>query len=112
MEFNLEHAINLLNRTPNVLRAMLGGLPSEWVGNTEGGKTWSPYDVIGHLIHGERTDWIPRARIILEEGEKRTFEPFDQYAQFQESKGKTIEECGEMLEDALREMMPASIQFS
>ena len=92
MEFKLDDAINLLNRTPNVLRAMLEGLPSEWTDANESEKTWSPYDVIGHLIHGERTDWIPRARIIMEDGERRTFEPFDQYAHFEESKGKSVEE--------------------
>lgn len=103
MEFNLDHAINLLNRTPTVLRALLEGLPSAWIRTNEGEKTWSPYDVIGHLIYGERTDWIPRARIILEEGERRTFEPFDRYAQFEESKGKSLEELLETFERLRRE---------
>lgn len=92
MEFNLDHAIILLSRTPNVLRTLLEGLPSEWINSNEGEKTWSPYDVIGHLVHGEKTDWIARARMILEEGESQTFKSFDRFAQFEESKGKTIEE--------------------
>jgi hypothetical protein len=92
MEFNLNQAINVLTRTPHVLRAMLQDLPSEWVIGNEGEKTWSPYDVIGHFIHGERTDWIPRARIILENGESRAFEPFDRFAQFEADKDKTIDE--------------------
>ena len=71
------------------LTALLNGLPDTWLTATEGEGTWSPYDVIGHLIHGERTDWIPRARQILA-GDKRPFEPFVRTAQFTESKGKTI----------------------
>lgn len=77
MGFDLDQAIAVLARTPGVLRALLSGLSREWVAATEGPGTWSPYDVIGHLIHGENTDWIPRARIILEHGTARTFEPFD-----------------------------------
>lgn len=92
IEFSLDHAINLLGRTPGVLRGMLEGLPSEWSSKNDGEKTWSPYDVLGHLIHGERTDWIPRAKIIMEEGEKKAFEPFDRFAQFEASKGKSLEE--------------------
>lgn len=92
MEFNLDHAITLLTRTPNVLRAMLDGLPAEWISANEGEETWSPYDVIGHLIHGERADWLPRAQIILVAGESRAFEPFDRLAQFEESQGKSIAE--------------------
>ena len=92
MQFNLDHAIAILNRTPIVLRGMLADLPADWVTRNNGDKTWSPYDVLGHLIHGERTDWIPRARIILEKGEGRAFDPFDRYAQFEQSKGKSVEE--------------------
>ena len=92
MNFDLDHAIGILQRTPLVLRALLQDLPSEWVDRSEGEKTWSPYDVIGHLIHGERTDWIPRARIILSDGEARAFEPFDRFAQLEASKGKSLEE--------------------
>jgi uncharacterized damage-inducible protein DinB len=92
MEFNLDHAVKLLTRTPGVLRTMLEGLPLEWINSKDGEETWSPYDVLGHLIHGERADWIPRAKIILEHGEDKPFEPFDRLAQFEESQGKSIEE--------------------
>src|SRR3989442_1156467 len=88
-EFNLDDAVMILERTPSTLSALLMGLPDTWVGATEGAGTWSPYDVIGHLIHGERTDWIPRARHILA-GETRPFEPFDRTAQLTESQGKSL----------------------
>ena len=71
MEIRLDHAIDILSRTPAVLRALLHGLPDEWTMSNEGEQTWSPFDVLGHLIHGEQTDWIPRARIILQDGEGR-----------------------------------------
>ncbi|MCI0390462.1 MAG: DinB family protein [Acidobacteria bacterium] len=92
MEFDLDHAVAVLSRTPTALKALLAGLPREWIRNNEGPETWSPYDVLGHLVHLERTDWIPRARIILEHGEARTFDPVDRFAQFAESQGKTLEE--------------------
>ena len=90
MEFELDKGIAVLERTPRVLRAMLSGLPSEWIDATEGPETWSPYVIVGHLIHGERTDWIPRAKIILAQGEQRRFTPFDRFAQFKESEGKSL----------------------
>lgn len=77
MRFDLDQAMAVLARTPATLRALLSGLSREWVAGTEGPGRWSPYDVIGHLIHCENTDWIPRARLILEHGTSRTFEPFD-----------------------------------
>lgn len=89
--FELDHAIAVLERTPASLRALLEGLPDSWIHANEGTDTWSAYDVIGHLIHGERTDWIPRARHILS-ANKAPFEPFDRFAQFTESKGKTFSE--------------------
>lgn len=92
MRFNLEHATDLLSRTPEVLRTMLGDLPAEWVAGNEGGQTWSPFDVLGHLIHGEQTDWLPRARMILRSAEPETFEKFDRFAQFEASRGKSLEE--------------------
>jgi hypothetical protein len=91
MDFNLERTIDVLSRTPSTLKAMLSGLPNEWLRSNEGGETWSPYDVIGHLAFGEQTDWIERARIILHDGESRPFTPFDRFAQLELSKGKTIE---------------------
>ena len=69
---------------------MLDGLPSPWIERDEGPETWSPFVIVGHLIHGERTDWIPRARIILEQGTDRRFTPYDRFAQFQESAAKSL----------------------
>jgi uncharacterized damage-inducible protein DinB len=92
MEFQLDQATEVLSRTPSALNSLLRGLPSDWVRSNEGPDTWSPFDVVGHLIHGEETDWIPRARIILEKGEERPFEPFDRFAMLQKSKGKSLEE--------------------
>jgi hypothetical protein len=92
MEFDLTTGIAVLERTPQTLRAMLAGLPSTWTEATEGPETWSPYDIVGHLIHGERTDWIPRAQIILAQGANRRFTPFDRFAQFRESEGKSLAE--------------------
>ena len=88
--FRLEEAVAILSRTPATLDTMLRDLPDDWIAANEGGNTWSPYDIVGHLIHGECADWIPRARIILEHGERRPFEPFDRLAQFAESEGKTL----------------------
>jgi uncharacterized damage-inducible protein DinB len=90
MEFQLDLALEILERTPGVLRALLKDLPESWARSNEGADTWSAYDVVGHLIHGEQTDWIPRAKIILTEGEAHPFEPFDRFAMFQESQGKPL----------------------
>ncbi len=88
--FVMEETVAILARTPATLDALLRGLPDGWIAAHEGGTTWSPFDVIGHLIHGERTDWIPRARTILEHGEAKPFEKFDRLAQFLESEGRTL----------------------
>jgi hypothetical protein len=92
MDFDLTTGIAVLQRTPATLRAMLDGLPSAWIDATEGPETWSPYVIVGHLIHGERADWIPRAQIILAQGSDRRFKPFDRFAQFRESEGKSLEQ--------------------
>src|SRR5215212_1877118 len=92
MDFDLPTGIAVLERTPHALRALLDGLPSAWTRATEGPETWSPYDIVGHLIHGERTDWIPRARIILDQGPDRRFAPFDRVAQFRESETQSLAE--------------------
>lgn len=92
MEFELANGIAVLERTPRVVRAMLSGLPAAWVEATEGPDTWSPYVVVGHLIHGERADWIPRAQIILAQGPDRRFTPFDRLAQFRESQDRSLDE--------------------
>ncbi len=92
MEFELEQAKDILRRTPATLEALLRGLPAEWLGSNEGPDTWSPLDVLGHLIHGDEEDWIPRARIILQHGEASTFEPFDRFAYLEResTKGKGL----------------------
>ena len=92
MEFQLEEAVEILRRTPETLRALLQDVPPAWATNNEGGDSWSPYTVVGHLIHGEETDWVPRARIILEHGEARAFTPFDRFAQFEKSRDKSLDE--------------------
>jgi hypothetical protein len=92
MEHNLEQTISLLSRTPAHLDALLRDLPEAWTLQNEGANTWTAFDVVGHLIHGERTDWMPRARIILQFGEGRTFERFDRLAQVRESQGKSLEQ--------------------
>lgn len=90
MRFELDRAVPVLERTPGVLRALLAGLPDEWIRATEGPETWSPFDVVGHLIHGERTDWLPRVEIMLRDGESRAFPPFDRFAMFEASEGRTL----------------------
>lgn len=89
--FDLDEATGILARTPGTLEALLRGLPPAWTAAHEGGESWSPFDVIGHLVHGERTDWLPRVRIILADGESRPFPPFDRFAQFESSRGRTLE---------------------
>jgi hypothetical protein len=90
MDFNLAVGIAVLERTPHAFRAMLAGLSPAWTDATEGPETWSPYVIVGHLIHGERTDWIPRAQLILAQGAERRFTPYDRFAQFHESQGKPL----------------------
>jgi hypothetical protein len=94
MELQLEHAKDILRRTPATLSLLLQDLPDAWLMTNEGPDTWSPYDIVGHLIHGEETDWIPRAKLIVEYGESRAFTPFNREAMFEKSRGKSI---GELL---------------
>ncbi len=91
-EFSLAEAIAVLTRTPATFNALLRGLPGIWVRCNEGKNTWSAFDIVGHLIFGERTDWLPRVRIILENGEARPFDPFDRFAQLNESQGKSMDQ--------------------
>ena len=102
MLFTLTQSTEILERTPGVLEAMLQGISGAWTTANEGGDTWSAYDIVGHLIHGEKTDWIPRAAIILSERADKTFEPLDRFAQFEASRGKSL---SQLLEEfrALRE---------
>jgi hypothetical protein len=90
-KFNLAEAVAVLTRTPTTLDALLRGMPNLWVRNNEGEESWSAFDIVGHLIVGERTDWMPRARIILESGETRPFDPFDRFAQAKGSQDKSLE---------------------
>jgi hypothetical protein len=90
MNFELSQGIAVLERTPLTFRALLAGLPDPWTSSNEGPDTFTAFDNVGHLIHGERTDWIPRAQIILAQGENRRFEPYDRFAQVRESQGKSL----------------------
>ncbi|MFY9584667.1 MAG: DinB family protein [Candidatus Acidiferrales bacterium] len=96
MEHNLQHTISLLTRTPASLNALLRDLPETWTFQNEGENTWSAFDVVAHLIHGERTDWMPRARIVLQFGETQTFESFDRWGHVRESQGKSL---GQLLDE-------------
>jgi hypothetical protein len=99
MEHDLQHTIALLSRTPAALNVLLRDLPETWTSCNEGENTWSVFDVIGHLIHGERTDWMPRAKLVLEFGEARAFEPFDRWGHLRESRGKSL---GQLLDEFAR----------
>jgi len=90
MKFSIEQSLDILERTPAVLKKLLDGLHDEWIYSNEGGDTWSPFDVMGHLIQGEKLDWIPRMKIILNDSAEKKFEPFDRFKQFEESEGKHL----------------------
>ena len=106
--FALDEAVAILARTPATLDALLRGLPDGWIVANEGPDTFSPFDVVGHLIHGERVDWVPRAKIILEHGDARAFDPFDRFAQFAASEGQTLagllDEFATLRQQNLREL--------
>lgn len=90
MEYSLHQSIEILERTPRVITVLLLGTSDMWVMNNEGPDTWSPYDIVGHLIHGEKTDWIPRLELILSDRPNKTFQPFDRFAQFRNSRNRTM----------------------
>jgi hypothetical protein len=92
VEFRFEEALPLLGRTPAVLQALLADLPAAWTSAIEGPGTWSPYDVVGHLIHGERSDWMPRVHHLLRHGDAVAFPPFDREGMFEASKGRPLRE--------------------
>ena len=92
MEFTVNQGLEVLEQTPETLLSMLGHLSDEWIFSNEGGDSWSPYDIVGHLIHGDKTDWIPRLKIILSDNHDKTFQSFDRFAQFKNSKGKSLVE--------------------
>lgn len=90
MNFQIDKTIEILSQTPKTVKSLLGDLSDDWIKNDSNSESWSSFDIVGHLIHGEETDWIPRAEIILARGENLTFEPFDRFAQSEISKSKTI----------------------
>jgi len=114
MSFDLNNTLALLERTPASLNALLRDLPESWTQTTEGDGTWTVYGVIGHLIHGERTDWIPRMQRILEHGEAKAFDPFDREAQNRESVGKTLpqllDEFAEIRVENVRKLRALNLQ--
>lgn len=114
MQYSLERAYEILDRTPAVLRSLLSGLDDAWVMNNEGPDSFSPFDVVGHLIHGEKTDWTSRIKRILEYGNTKTFDVYDRFAQYEESKGKNLEQLLEEFESLRRENMAwfRSLQLS
>ena len=99
LEHNLTDTISLLSRTPAALDALLRDLPQSWTHRNEGENTWTAFDIVGHLIHGERTDWMPRTRLVLQSGDTRPFEPFDRTEHENQSKGKSLED---LLDDFAR----------
>ena len=103
MKFDLEKSIDILKRTPALLRSLLHGLHEDWTMNNEGPETFSPYDVVGHLIHGEKTDWRPRTSMILEHGISKTFEPYDRFAQYKNSRGKALQQLLDEFETIRKE---------
>ncbi len=105
MKYSLERSYEILERTPAVLQSLLAGLSDDWIMPNEGPETFSPYDVVGHLIHGEKTDWVPRAKMILEFGNTKTFERYDRFAQYEESNGKSLQQLLEEFEVIRRENM-------
>jgi uncharacterized damage-inducible protein DinB len=90
--FSMDEGLPILRATPGALAAWIERLPDTWITATEGPDTWSPFDVVGHLIHGELTDWMPRIELLLAHGESRPFTPFDRFAQFRDSQGKSLSE--------------------
>ena len=112
MEFELAKATEIIERTPQVLKALLFNLSIEWTNSNEGEDTWSPYDIIGHFIHGEKTDWIERANIILSSRENKTFVPFDTFAQFENSKGKSLNDLLDEFEKLRTENLRALKEFN
>lgn len=100
MEYQMDQAVEILRRTPATLKALLAGLPDEWTRSAAGPGTWSPYDVVGHLLHGEEADWIARAQMILDYGESRPFDPFNRTAMFDKYAGYSLERLLDAFEQA------------
>mgnify|MGYP001297363599 CR=1 FL=1 len=107
MKYSSDKSYQILERTPAVLKTLLAGLDAQWVMNNEGSDTFSPYDVAGHLLHGEKTDWVVRIQRILEHGAVLPFEPYDRFAQYEESKGKSLSQ----LLDEFEQLRKANLQW-
>ena len=105
MLYSLERSYEILERTPAVLQALLAGLHDDWIMNNEGPETFSPYDIIGHLIHGEKTDWTARAKMILEFGNTQTFVKWNREAMYEESEGKTLQQLLDEFAEIRKENM-------
>lgn len=103
MKFKLDQAVEILSRTPETIKSLLENLSDDWTKSDGDVENWSAFDVVGHFIHAEETDWIPRAEIILAQGENPVFEPFDRFAQFEKSKGKTLKELLETFAELRKE---------
>lgn len=113
MDFELSKSLEILEKTPKVLDVLLNGLSNDWIYHNEGENTWSPYDIVGHLNFGEKTDWMVRIKIILQESENKLFEPFDRFAQLKENQEKPIahliREFKELRENNLKELKALKI---
>ena len=112
MNYEVNQAIEILQKTPAAIEALLTGLSSEWIAANEGHETWSPYDVVGHLIHGEKTDWIPRMKIILSANSNKKFVPFNRFAMFEVRNGslqQLIAEFKSLREKNLAELRNANL---
>lgn len=105
MKFEINQAVEILENTPLVLKSLLGSLSEDWTKSEQNKEDWSAFDIVGHYIHAEETDWIPRAEIILKQGESRTFEPFDRFAQFELSKEKTLDDLLETFAEKRKESL-------
>ena len=114
MGYNLQQSMSVLARTPAVLDTLLRNLPEAWTLQNEGEDTWNAFDVVSHLIHGERADWMPRARMVLQFGESRTFEPLNRFAHVQGSRGKSLEqlldEFARLRSESLNELRALNLQ--
>jgi hypothetical protein len=114
MTHHVDETTALLARTPAALNALLRDLPDGWTSTTEGDGTWSAFDIVAHLIHAERADWIPRARIILESGERRTFDPFERGGHVRESEGRSLpqllDEFARVRSDNLEQLRAMNLQ--
>jgi len=111
MKFQIEQAVEILRQTPEALYSLLGNLSDDWT-EKEDSENWNPFDIVGHFIHGEETDWIPRAEMILAQGENRTFPPFDRFAQFEKSEGKSLSQLLETFAGLRKENLEKLQQMS